>query len=364
MFKLLNIPTTKSPHISLPSEWWSFKLYIKQNIDKAIAYYKSIGSFINSNHILIRYLSGLPVSIKLDDWDYYKAVKQIALNKSTAYGMTSSYGIGQIQHGNFYGDDKEIILAINGSHNPDWVNKNWELVRPITILKHDYDDLDYQLIRGVKRNSIGGISVILVDVCLLALQYRAFRNQEILKARLTNIEQKSIMFYMSAYPLNTALYSHIDQVILNRYRRMLNGEYSTIRGSSRVHFTTKNLDRKLTNMVEDSINKIQKGSRNVFDSLSSIPLNDHHDGSDWEILPETLKNRQCLWAYVYSKLSVIKTGLLLGGPYYKQRNSSWISNYNRLYNRILSDNITSVPNLRFVRKDLENEFKEINDLLN
>lgn len=363
MLKLLNIPTTNSPHITTPINWINISKYLDINVERSVSYYNRFGSFVNAEHVLVRFLTGLPVSIQLDNWSYYSAIKNLVISKSTVYGMTSSQSVGYIHSGNFYGDDKEIIIAINGEYNPDFVEKNWTKMRPVKILRHDYDDFDYQLIRGRKKNSLGGISVILVDLTLLALQYKFFRNAEILKSKITGAEQRSIMFYMAAHPLNTAMYSHIDQVVLNRYHKILDDGLITLNGYSKIHFVVNNINSLINLMVKDSINRLTKNSKNIFECLSSVFLNDAKNAAKWIVLPETLLNRQCLWAYIYSKISTIKLGLLLGGKHTKERNSAWIPNFIRLYQRIMSDSIISQPNLKYIKKDLENELNEIMDII-
>lgn len=363
MLKLLNIPTTNSPHITTPINWINISKYLDINVERSVSYYNRFGSFVNAEHVLVRFLTGLPVSIQLDNWSYYSAIKNLVISKSTVYGMTSSQSVGYIHSGNFYGDDKEIIIAINGEYNPDFVEKNWMQVRPVKILRHDYDDFDYQLIRGRKKNSLGGISVILVDLTLLALQYKFFRNAEILKSKITGAEQKSIMFYMAAHPLNTAMYSHIDQVVLNRYHKILNDGLITLNGYSKIHFVVNNINNLVNLMIKDSINRLTRNSKNIFECLSSVFLNDAKNAAKWIVLPETLLNRQCLWAYIYSKISTIKLGLLLGGKHTRERNSSWIPSFIRLYQRIMSDSIISQPNLKYIKKDLENELNEIMDII-
>jgi hypothetical protein len=366
MYKLLNIPTVGNPHKLTTFGWLNVNKYLKINIEKATDYYQRARPFINARHILFRFLSSLPISQRLSTQDYYNNIRSSILNKSTVYGMTSSYSFGQIHSGNFYGDDKEVILAVNGSHDPFFVERNWRSVKPITILRHDYSDFDYQLIRGMKKNTPGGVSVIMIDLTLLALQYKAFKNEEELKSsnsEYVDYEQKDTMNFLSMYPLNAALNSHMDQVLINNYHKFLNDGLRALQGQYRVHFNVLPLEQQTDRMVFESTRQIKHNSKGVYESLASIPLNDLDNASQWLILPETLMNKQCLWAYMYSKLPTLKLGIVLGGEFTKARNAVWTANYIRLYRRIKSDGVFSNPNLKSIKDKLETEFSEIVDLL-
>lgn len=353
MFKQLFIPRTKQAHVEIPVDWWTLERVIQDNVDRAMNYYRYHQQFINSQHVLVQYLTALRGNVHLDDLSYYHYLKDRAVSLSTVFNFTSSYSTGKVFEGVFARGDNEVIVVYPGQYPLGFIDEHWRDVRACRYLRHDYLGLDYTLPKGQQKSLWGNVSVVLIDVVLLGLQYRAFVLAEEAKASLGS-QPRGVTDFVSMYVLPGMIPSQIDCGIVNQYRASLADTVSEPL-SRRVMFNVMDVDTRLENSVNRTVKVLRGNSRGLSDNLASIKLMSVEDAGEFMVNPEMLINRQCAWAFLLARLPLLSLGISLGGESGMKRNRQWLPRMKRELAYLKHDAVVWQANLRGVSRVLQNE---------
>lgn len=195
---------------------------LRLNLERVVEYNRKYPRATDSNHFLVKLLTSLNVPLSMDVNIYRDRITEVAEGIGMALNLTSSLFRGRVfSPGVFYGKGSyEIIIA----HAEDWdisnIEDEWEDYRPVTFLTHPKTDLDIDLPEGSQNSGETGLSVILVNVPMLACQYKMWREREWAQ---NSEAQRTKMQFVASYPLTNALHSQLDIAILNRFQNTYAG---------------------------------------------------------------------------------------------------------------------------------------------
>jgi hypothetical protein len=294
--------------VGLPADWLYIKLGLHRNLSSVVNFYRKNPMAVHSNHFLVKLLQSItvPQSQNLDR--YYDNVDSLSLNLSMALKMTSSIYKGALFNGTFYGDDNtEFLIAINDSFDIYKAHDNWENIVAVKVLRCPRSDLGFNLPNGINTGSESGLAVISINIPLLAIQYRAFRLNEINIAEGsdgTGDSQKSLMQFIHMYVLPNMLFSQLDQVIFNRIANLFNG--APIGESSRKHsFYLPDYTDKMNSVHNTLIKNLVKVGKDFSGTLRTIPMAIKENADELMVMPEIPLTIQAIPAIFLARLNVL-----------------------------------------------------------
>lgn len=292
-----NIPPLNAGVLTPPT--WPF---VKRGIDlttqRVINYYRSYAKPVKSDHFLIRLLGTIAVPRRLPIERYYANVDAIALNVAMFHKMTSPIYKGKVFEGVFYGTSTpEILLASDDYFDFEEVSANWENACPITPLLHDKSDLSALIPTGVNTSDQNGLAVILINISMLAVQYRAF-----LRSQLNSVAPRHAGHFIASYVLPNMLRAHNELCLFNRINNMALGKPPSSELFVRHPFSLPDYTHYVDSAIKTTLTNISKGSLGFNKVLSSLPALSHEHLYEALIMPDMAPTRQCDWALVTARL--------------------------------------------------------------
>lgn len=310
MHTLFNIDLNIHAGIIKDPSWVYIRDMSLKSLNTFTRYYKDNTTSVKSNHLIVKLLQNIAVSQTLDLDKYYNSVDSMSDNLAMAMGFTSSISKGRIFNNVFYGKNSdEIIISIDTPVNPTLVDKYWTDVSAVRVIKHDRTNLALNPLRG-EDNYANELAVITINIPMLAVQYRAFRNHEHNSINEYYDNERSVMQFVAMYVLPNMLVSHLDHAILNRFsNKVLN--LSSDAFSNSTPFYQTDLTSKIDKVQVDLINKLINGKIRFDTALKSILTISKDSAFDLLKLPDVAPTRQVLWALVISRLKMLKTLLVI-----------------------------------------------------
>jgi hypothetical protein len=363
IFNIASSPVAQG--IKKPSDWIYLDLGLKRNLRQVIMYYRRNPMAVNSEHFLVRLLQSIAVPQSLNLERYYSNVDAMALNFSMSLGMTSSIYNGKLFNSVFYGNSDEILIANSDSFDINEAQNNWENLEPIKVLRHPVSNLNLNLPDGTINSTESGLAVISINIPMLAIQYRAFRLEEMVETTTdTGIQfesQKSVMQFIHMYVLPNMLYSHLDYVIFNR---IYNLEFGIPFGESvKKHpFYITDFTSKLNYFHNTILDQLRKTNKDFSGILQSIPTITKHSLFEVMMLPSIAITRQVSWAIFISRLSELLFLFRLSKESHGNKNQSEIGRVLRQLTMYKSDNLfrSMLPNDKYI--EVSEQIKDLIEL--
>lgn len=302
MLSIFNNLNTRHKGIVRFPEWDYVRSGLNLNLDNTNKYYRSGAYAVQSSHELVKLLFGLFTSVELELFSYYKRVDAKALTVAQQLGFTTVMSKGKIFNNVFFGgSSKEVIIVTDEGFDPVEVTKNWQDTRPIQILRHGFDQIDCFPLTGKVVSA--GISVFAINLSMLAVQYRAFRQWQ---NTYVNEEtgRNSIYHFLYSYPINNMIFDAMDHAVFNRIVRLHQGlptSDNTYKHPFHVTNFTTRCDRllgKVLTYLKDS--KLDMGS-----IAMAIPSVGHRDVFELLKLPDVYESRQINWAIYLSRIDML-----------------------------------------------------------
>jgi hypothetical protein len=322
MYQIFGQTSVPSNGIAIPPSWHYVETGLKHNLDRVLTYYRDNTLTVKSDHLLIRLLQSLniPLSLSLDR--YMANIENIALNLSMVFKMTSSIYRGQFFEGVFYGGNHELLVASDELFDIYKAQQHWEQLSAVTVLRHNVTSLDMRLPDGSVTDTNGGISVLLINIPLLALQYRAWMLREIAFAEQNGTGVRPETAFIHGYVLPNMLGSHLDQVLFNRLKRMVNGGTP----DSPVHqahpFVLTDYSSRLDEAQEQLLTLLERSQQlNFGQMLQAIPAIHKPNMLQVMHLPDLAPTFQLMWALSIARLPCLAFlfEMAPGGPAQKNR---------------------------------------------
>jgi hypothetical protein len=272
------------------------------NLEHANKYYRSGAYAVGSDHELIKLLFGLATSVDLELGRYYKTVDSKALTVAQQLGFTTSMSRGRIFNNVFFGGkSKEVIIVTDESFDPFEVTNNWRDARPIKVLRHGFDQIDCFPLNGKVESN--GISVFAINLTMLAVQYRAYRQWQ--NTYVTeNTGRNSIYHFCYAYPINNMIFEAMDHAVFNRMVRIHQG----LPTSDNVYqhpFHVTNFTLRCDRLLEKVNEVLVKNNRDISNIAETIPLIGKPDARELMKLPDISETRQVNWAIYLARIDML-----------------------------------------------------------
>ena len=281
------------------------KPVLERNIETVIKYYRKSPFAVKSQHLLVRLLHAITTPKSQELLRYYNNVDASVLNIAQTLGFTSAISRGKIWNGVFYGPgNPEILIADNEPFDPIKADSDWENLEPIRVIRHPRSDLNMNIPNGNKTSSETGIVVIVINVSMLAIQYRAFRREENRQSYLTETNERSMVQFLHMYPLTNMVRSHMDYVMFNRINNLARG-YPIGEATVKHPFYLIDYSQELNNFHTNTIHSLNDTAKGFYDTLRSIPAISKENLVPVMELPDITGTRQVIWALILARLPAL-----------------------------------------------------------
>lgn len=302
MYNLFNLMSTAAFGVQKYPEWQYVRDGLKRNLGTVIRFYRRNPMAVQSSHFLVRLLQTITVPHSHNLERYYDNVDALALHVSMALKMTSSISQGKIFDGIFYGQgNAEVLLAHTESFDIYEAHRNWQNVCPVRVLRHAKSDLGLNLPDGTTSGSESGLAVIAINIPMLAIQYRAFRLNEMMIAQESNDSQRSIMQFIRMYVIPNMLFSHLDIAIFNRLNNRRKG--APLGETRKLHsFHLTDLTAKADKAQTEILHNLRGRGKDFTSLLRNVPLVTKDNLEEAFSLPDIAPTQQALWALVIARL--------------------------------------------------------------
>ena len=337
MFKLFRVEDKTNQPIQLLPEWNYIKANMEYNITRVQNYYRNSTVIVPSDHFLVRLLQSIPINKNLDIDTYYRQVSNIALGHSMAMQMTSSYYRGRFFTGVFYGKKSmECLLAVDDSFNYNTAHADWKNIVAVKPLMHDKSDFKLLLPDGVDYSDERSTSVVMINIPMLAIQYRAFYLSNMVNSQ--NNRQKSTMNFVAQYVIPNMLRDHVDLCLINKHINRFNKTERNINFLKKHSYALINIDYQLDRAVDKVLQYIQTSPMRFDSILKTIPSFSKQNAYKALLMPDITPNKQVHWATMLARLKYIAFLFDIAGSEASRVNQSEINeivtelNYGDIYN--------------------------------
>jgi hypothetical protein len=273
------------------------------NISRVKEYYRENNFGTKSNHLLVRILQTLHVSLNHDVNKFHDLVTDQSYTMGSHFNLVSPMFKGGVQEkSNFYGNNvDEIIISVNNLVDPVEAANNWRTLEPLRVLYHPFTDLCCYIPNNISYTEEEGVAIIAIDIPLLAIQYRQWRLEQ-MRTRPEN--QQSMRQFLYQYPLCNMLDSHVDIAFFNRLDALLNDSSPVIQ-RRRHPLALPDYTSKLDDCLVDLLAILVK-KRTTYQNMAEIvPMLYKESLLDVLLLPDILINRQDSWAILLAQLPYI-----------------------------------------------------------
>ena len=306
MFELFNDePANNAGKIILP-QFIYLRGVLDRDIGQIINYYQNEVTSVPNEHLLVKFLMSLNVSMKRDLQNYIDTAGDVGMMVAQSMRLTSSLGYGSIfSPGPFYGRKTEEIVIIEDSPFDIYkAQQDWRALRPVRVLSHPFTDMSLGRCNGNYNGSTeSGIAVIAINVAMLALQYRCWYEQE--RQPDPSEAARTVHQFVSMYPITNMIYSHVDVAFFNRLvAQFLIEKVAPYR---KCHpFFVVDISARVDAVIEQQLQVLESSSKTFDQILSAVPGATHGDLRDVIRMPRVIPTRQVKWAMIVARLQLIR----------------------------------------------------------
>lgn len=290
------------------SAWRVLKENLLRNLDQTVDFYQTHAMAVASEHFLVRLLHSIDVPMSLSTERYMANVESMCLKLSMALKMTSSIYRGHVFNGIFYGEgSREVLVAWQSDHRVATLDAidDWRKVVPIRCVRHSLTSLNLELPDGTPRYATPDISVFLIDLPLLAWQYRRFRQEEIAIQKVEGGNQRSTQQFVHMFVLPNMLGSQLDLAIFNRYRHKLNNwPIHDVRSYSHP-FQLINYTDRVDAFIDQALTELMRSPRDFTTTMKTIDMVSQPTLFDVVQFPALPPTQQVMWAIAIARLPLI-----------------------------------------------------------
>lgn len=303
MYTLFNITEDDREHrLSIP-KFKHVKSVLTRQTQDVIDYYRFHNRNIPSNHLLIRLIYSLNVSLERDLLSYVGAVQDKTGKLAKTYKLIHPTNQNvETWDGTFYNKNTaEYIIASEEDFNVTVAWDKWRSIVPVKVHSHPFNDMSIGIPNGEYPEHLRkGPAVISINIAMLALQFRAWVHH----VRNKKDYSLSIESFIYNYVIPNMIKRHTEICLINRTIATYHGE--PLSGFTKVHpFHVSDYSDKVDEILvkRDSYLDRRKTSFNqiylVFDTLYF---------STWAKvlrLPDIAPTRHTRWIFLLSYLPYI-----------------------------------------------------------
>lgn len=282
---------------------------VERNIQTMVRYYQTNTFATLNQHLLVRLLGSLSIPFGSDVRKYYDAVYDMAYDLSSAMNITSPNRTGKASDAPWlYGDGcTEFPVAL---HEKRWVLPNMNEsnrygmdVNPsVRILRHPRSDLSFNAPDGRGGGNESGVVVWLIDIPLLACQWRAFyldQHNKISKDTL------GAQHFLMKYVLPSLIRDHVRiasaNALIKTYQGMATGD-----DNRRQIVGLPDFDLRLDALYKNMVTWVKDRKLSYAEMVTSLQLATPDE--TWRVLfnmPNALYTRQVKWVLFLAQLPYV-----------------------------------------------------------
>lgn len=307
MFSLFNDPSEDQEELLDVSGFSYLKTAHQENLSRVINHYRRNAYYSSSNHLLTQLLQHLPIDPRDELAVFRDKVVDLTEEIGRAFDLTTQTHVGESRSpGVFYGDGSEEIILLTSEHFPlERVRLKWQDAEPVVFLRHPKTDLSLNLPEGEQTSDEAGLSVVKINLPLLACQYRQWMWQQL---KLPKEERQSIGVFIKKYPLPNSLRSQLDVAFLNRSMKLFFKEPVSFTGDSHPFYFNARHD-KTDGSIERLLDLANRKRYSIEEFVNGWPVLYRSNMRQVIATPDILATRQVTWALVSFRLPYI--GFLL-----------------------------------------------------
>lgn len=355
MFTLYNQPGVEEPRQVSLGRFGRILTAHQENLSRVVHHYRRAHHSVRSNHLLVRILQTLPSGEGLDLNQYRNLVEDYTDELTRALDLSSPINVGSAQSpGPFFGEGVEEIIVVHS--NPFSLGEfkaQWRERSPVTFLRHPKGDLCLNLPDGVNKDGQGGLAVALVDVPLLACQYRLWRARE---RRVNKEYQRTPMQFIHSVVLANSLRSLADIGYFNMFRRVFSGEPLKEVAHSHPFFLNTYHEDTWDGLAELQY-KLSRNKMSFGSVLESVETPTGGTLRESVAIPSMPFTRQVRWALTAARIPLISLLLLwderTGGSF----NRAEKNRVNRSLRQLRSDRALGALNTNHLKVQVEAEIE-------
>lgn len=310
-------------------EFRRIRMGLQANAGRVLQYFQDNPRAVANGHPLVRLLMSLNVPITLPPEIYVDKVRDVALYTAKALGFTTALHPGRVLSPSaFYGENvTEVLWAHMDEFDVEEGSRQWRELTPVRLLYHPKTDLSFQIPNGRYPGPEGGWAVIALNVPMLALQYRMWREEQ--RRTHPTETQRSLLQFVMELPLPRMLPSHVDWVLFNRLMALFFELHLPALPPRHPYYLTDwsvEVDQVLVKTL-----RFWQGRAMNFDQLiSAFPAAFAADFHDVLQLPDLAFVRPVQWAVVMARLMPV-TFLVQYSVASRNRSNESYLNYLRRY---------------------------------
>lgn len=330
MQHFFNNESERGQAVIVPPSWRFIKDGLTRNHSTVKSYYNSRVMAVKSNHLLIRLLTGLGVSFTHQIERYHQIVEAKALQYSMGFKLTSSVYKGSLFKGVFYGENStEVLVATDEVFNPYDAYANWKELQPVKCVYHNRSDLTMLIPNGKTTGTEEGVSVISINIPMLAVQFKAFVEETYGNFIENNDLLHPAAHFIHMYVLPGMLESQTNIALFNRAYNLLMGRPMTRSLKDHPFYITDfrtEVDKYYAGLI-GYFTTHDKDFKSILKTFSCMT------GSfdDALRLPETASTRQVAWTDVIARIRAIEfmAGLTLDSG--RRKNAVTMNSFLRMF---------------------------------
>lgn len=306
---------------------WS---YLDKALDKAVNevqdYYHRQVRTVKAEHVLVRLLMSLAVPTQLPNQAYFDRVTDIAYRNAAAMHIPTPISRGTLFTKNtFYGDGIfDVLAVVNEDHsNINDLYANWKWLEAVKIYRHPLVDLSLSIPDGKQPARVmGNCAVAVIDLPLLALQYKAWMEDNILTRPDGPL---TIEHFIAMFVIPNMLPRQTNLCIANRIftSYTLNG---VLPASERINpLSIPRYEHQLDTIVDEYIRRMKTNEVETFDQmLAGIPQLSDGDYRKLISVPEGPITEPIGWVWLLAQLPMLEFLVKVNHFSGNQRNLSYL----------------------------------------
>lgn len=311
---------------------------LRRSIDRVKLFRWENPMSLTGTHPLIRLMMSLNVPLSMDPDMYVERVRSITYSLARNLQFTSPVSQGRLHYPSmFYGDNvSDIVLVHDEAFDLTDIATRWKDLQPIRVLYHPQTDLRLHVPDGKAPSAEAGFAVVSINLPMLALQYKLWRNWE--RGTVGAESPRTLMMFLQAIPLPQMLYSHLDCAIFNRVvAQYFELPMPEIRSRHSYFLTdwTREVDAVLFKYIG-----LARARQMDFDAMIETMPTAGYD-SRYETLrwPEMPFTYQVTWAMVIARLATLMFLVRFGADQEITRNRSQLAELNRFFIKLYQMNL-------------------------
>lgn len=285
MSNLLNIDTVSKGRVTDPSF-----IVLANNVKKYSNLFRNRiadqNRFIPKDHILYKVLLELGLQPYMDDEFLHYRIRDKAKQLATSFRFTYYNSFGELSHGNFIPDTKEVLILTTDKEGP--------ITR---ILYHNHFNLNFEL---GEKNFHDGLAFIELNIYALAKAYFKW-----VKERGENDTTHKFLYMEGVYRL---LPEYMDLALINRHFYNLE-EIDLLMESKNKEFATPHIGESVTTHINTIEKFYTSRDFDIGGFLDNIPCVFKETALSYVPTIPSWGTDQIRWAYELARLLFINSSL-------------------------------------------------------